>query len=120
MRRGTFAHEALVELDPAGDQRAMGGAITRGLCGGWEHPPPCPVAPHATTAEREGHAVRLRVLFAADPRDERWARRVIDDVLERGWSVDPDGVRTTWRLLGSQPTEVRPEWREHADRLART
>ena len=120
MSRGAFAHEALVELAPAGDQRAPGGAITVALCGSWEHPPPCPVAPHATPAEREGHHVRLRVLFAADPRDERWVRRVLDDVLGRGWGLDPEDRRTTWRLVSSEPAEVRPDERERADRIART
>src|SRR4051794_12418819 len=120
MDRGAFAHEALVELDPGGDQRAPGGAITVALCGGWDHPPPCPVAPHATTAERDSHHVRLRVLFAADPGDERWVRRVLDDVLARGWGADPEGGRTTWRLVSSGPSDVRPDEREHADRLRRT
>jgi len=120
MSRSTFAHEALVELDPVGDLRAPGGAITVALCGTWQHPPPCPVAPHATTAERDGHHVRLRVLFAADPRDERWVRRVVDDVLARGWGVDPEGARTTWRLVSSEPSDVRPDERERADRIAAT
>jgi hypothetical protein len=120
MSRSSFAQEALIELDAGGDQRAPGGAITVALCGSWEHPPPCPVAPHATTAEREGHHVRLRILFAADPGDERWVRRVLDDVLARGWGIDPEGARTTWRLISSEPVEVRPEWQEHADRLRRT
>jgi hypothetical protein len=120
VRGGSFAHEALVEVRPGGDQRAIGGAITVGLCGGGEPPPPCPVAPHATTAEPEGSAVRVRVLFAADPRDEPWVRRVIGEVLDRGWAADPEGGRTTWRLLGSSPAPVRPEEREHADRLRRS
>jgi hypothetical protein len=116
MSRTAFAHAALVELD--GDQRVPGGAITVALCGSWEHPPPCPVAPHATTAERAGSAVRLRVLFAADPQDERWVRRVIDEVLERGEGVDPDGARTTWRLVSSEPASIREDERERAERIA--
>src|SRR3954463_12563799 len=109
MSRDAFAHEGLIELDPGGDQRAPGGAMTVALCGSWEHPPPCPVAPHATTAEREGHHVRLLVLFAAEPGEEPGVRRVLDDVLARGWGVDPEGQRTAWRLVSSEPTEVRPE-----------
>jgi hypothetical protein len=120
MSRGTFAHEALIELAAGGDQRAPGGAITVALCGTWEHPPPCPVAPHATTAEREGHNVRLRVIFAAEPGDERWVRRVIDDVLEGGWGLDPEGARTTWRLVSGGPAELRDDERERAERIAAT
>jgi hypothetical protein len=120
MSRRAFAHVALVEIEEGGDQRAPGGAITAALCGSWEHPPPCPVAPHASTAEREGHSVRLRVLFAAEPDDERWVRRVIDDALDRGEGVDPEGTKTTWRLVSAEPTPVRPEERDHADRLCRT
>jgi hypothetical protein len=118
MSRSAFAHDALVALDTGWDQRAPGGAMTVGLCGFWEHRGPCPVAPHRTTAEREGHHVRLRVLFAAEPGDERWVRRVLDDVLDRGWGVDPDGARTTWRLVGSAPATVRPDEAELAGPLA--
>ena len=120
MSRSTFAHDALVEIEETGDQRAPGGAITVALCGSVDHAPPCPVAPHATTAEREGHHVRLRVLFAAEPDDERWVRRVIEDVLDRGWGVDPEGARTTWRLISVEPSEVRPDERERAGRIARS
>jgi hypothetical protein len=119
MSRSAFAHDALVELDADGDQRAPGGAMTVALCGSSEHPPPCPVAPHHTAAVREGHHVRLRVLFAADPEDERWVRRVIDSALDRGWGVDPEGAQTTWRLISSEPSELRPDEQDHASRLAR-
>jgi hypothetical protein len=118
MSPGAFAQEALVVLSPGGDQRAPGGAITVALCGFWDHPGPCPVAPHRTTTERSGHHVRLRVLFAADPGDERWVRRVLDDVLQRGRGVDPEGQRTTWRLVGTEPSQLRPDEQEQADRLA--
>jgi hypothetical protein len=60
------------------------------------------------------------VLFAAEPEDERWVRRVIDDALDRGEGVDPEGTRTTWRLVSAEPSPVRTEEQEHADRLCRT
>jgi hypothetical protein len=63
--RRPFAHEATLDLAPDGDERAPGGAITVALCGSWSHDPPCPLAPHHTSAERRGGQVALRVLFAA-------------------------------------------------------
>jgi hypothetical protein len=115
--RRAFAHDAVVTLGPGGDERAPGGAITVALCGGWEHPPPCPLAPHHTAAERSDDEVRLRVLFAAEDGDERWVRRVVDEALARGWGVDPHGVGSTWRLVSSAPSEVRAEEAAHAERL---
>ena len=120
MTRRAFAHDAVVALDPDGDERAPGGAITVALCGTSGHPPPCPVAAHHTAASRSGDEVRLRLLFAAEADDERWVRRVVDEALARGWGVDPDGVQTTWRLVSSGPSEVRPDEQDHAGRLIRS
>ena len=120
MSRQAFAHAAVVALEPGGDERAPGGAITVALCGTADHPPPCPVAPHHTAAERTGDDLRLRILFAADPDDEPWVRRVVDEALARGWAVDREGVRRTWRLVSSEPSEVRPDEEEHAGRLTRS
>jgi hypothetical protein len=39
--RQTSAHQAVVEMDPQGDERALGGAITVELCGSLDHEPPC-------------------------------------------------------------------------------
>ena len=117
--RQAFAHDAVLDLDPDGDERSPGGAITVALCGRSEHPMPCPVASHHTDAQRSGDEVTLRVLFATEPEDEGWVRRVIDDVLARGWGEDPDGVRTSWRLVRSDASPVRPDEEDHAGRLAR-
>ena len=43
----------------------------------------------------------LRVLFAAEPGDEARVRTLVDEALARGEGEDPDGVRTSWRLLRS-------------------
>jgi hypothetical protein len=100
-----------------GDERAPGGAITPALCGSWSHEPPCPRAPHSTVAVRTGDRVRLRVLFAAAPDEEERVRDLLSGALAGGWCEGPDGVRTTWRLLDSGPSVVRPEERAAADRL---
>ena len=62
----------------------------------------------------------LRVLFAAEPEDEARVRALVDEALARGEGEDPDGVRTSWRLLRSAPSPVRDEERDHADRLLRS
>jgi hypothetical protein len=117
--REAFAHDALLVLDPDGDDRAPGGAITLALCGSWSHEPPCPLAPHHTRADRTGAELLLRVLFAARPADELTVRRLIDWALETGWGDDPGGVRTTWRLVRSGPSPLRDDELAHAQRLAR-
>ena len=113
-----FAHDAVLSMDPAADDRAPGGAITVALCGTWEHEPPCPLAPHHTRTERAGDEVRLRVLFAAEPDDEARVRGAIDEALAGGTCATPDGGTTTWRLVSATASEVRPEEHEHAGRLA--
>jgi hypothetical protein len=106
--RQAYAHDAVLELDDGGDDRAPGGAITVALCGSWEHEPPCPLAPHHTAVTRSGDEVALRLLFAADPGNESRVRALVDDALARG-----EG----WRLLRSGASDVRPEERDHAQRL---
>ena len=119
MRSG-FAHDAVVALEHDGDQHAPGGAITEALCGSWSHQPLCPLAPHHTRAHRSGDEVAVRLLFAAEPDDEQRVRSLVTAALARGWGDDPKGVRTTWRLVSSGPSEVRPEETDHLARLIRS
>jgi hypothetical protein len=118
MRRA-FAHDAVVAVEPGGDERAMGAAITVALCGHWEHEPPCPLAPHHTAVERVGEQVQLRVLFAAEPTDEQEVRSRIRHALSTGFLDGPNGV-TQWRLHTECAGEVRAQEGEHAARLARS
>jgi hypothetical protein len=118
--RQAFAHDAVLTVDPGGDERAPGGAITVALCGSWSHEPPCPLAPHHTRAHRSGTEVTLRVLFAAAPADETQVRSLIEEALVRGWGDDPGGVRSSWRLVSSGPSPVRFEEEEHAARLIKS
>ena len=115
-----YAHDAVLTMDRAGDVRAPGGAITTELCGHWEHEPPCPLAPHHTHVHRSGTEVTLRLLFAAEPADELRVRRLVDEVLARGWGDTPDGTRTTWQLLESGPSPVEFTEQDHARRLMRS
>ena len=103
-----------------GDARAPGAAITVALCGHWEHEPPCPLAPHHTSAERSGDEIRLRVLFAAEPTAEAEVRGRIEAALSRAFFDGPDGITTRWQLRGAQPGSVRSDEAQHAERLIET
>jgi hypothetical protein len=116
--REAFAHDAVIVLEDGGDERAPGGAITVALCGSWSHEPPCPLAPHHTRVHRTDGELTVRLLFAADPADERRVRALVEEVLARGWGDTPDG-RTCWDLVDSGPAEVSEEERAHARRLLR-
>ncbi|OLT19914.1 hypothetical protein BJF78_10090 [Pseudonocardia sp. CNS-139] len=105
MRRA-YVHEATVTMDPGGDERAPGAAVTVALCGHWDHAPPCPLAAHHTAATRDGADVRLRVLFAAEPADEAEVRARIGDALA-----------ARWRLRSSGPAVLREDEADHAERL---
>jgi hypothetical protein len=118
--RETYAHDAVLTLDPDGDENAPGGAITVALCGSWTHDPPCPLAPHHTRAHRSGHEVTLRILFAAEPDDEPRVRQLVQDVLSRGWGDTPEGGRTSWLLVEEGPSTLTYEEEAHAQRLARS
>jgi hypothetical protein len=118
--RQAFAHDAVLTMDDDGDERAPGGAITIALCGSWSHEPPCGLAPHHTSAARSGSEVTLRLLFAADPGDEVRVRSLVEEALSRGEGTAPDGVPTSWQLVSSTRSEVRPEESEHAGRLIRS
>ena len=118
--REAFAHDAVLTMEPGGDEHAPGAAITVALCGNWKHEPPCPLAPHHTSAHRSGSEVTLRLLFAAEPQDEERVRELVDEALARGWGDGPDGARTPWRLVHAGPSDLRIGEEEHARRLIRS
>ena len=117
MTRRAFAHDAVIALDDGGDPNAPGGAVTVALCGHWDHPPPCPLAPHHTSATETGDGVTLRILFAANAEDEARVRALIDQALESGRITGPDGRTSTWVVRSSAASPVRPEEADHAARL---
>ena len=117
--RQAFVHDAVVTMEPGGDAREPGAAITVALCGHWEHEPPCPLAPHSTDAHRRGDQVRLRVLFAAEPAAEAEVRLRIEAALAQGSLPGPDGVTTRWHLDSTQPGLLRDDEAGHAERLIR-
>ena len=103
--RQPFAHDAVITLAPDADIAAPGGAVTAELCGHWEHPPPCPLAPHHTAAQRRGAQVHLRILFATEPEREAEVRARIGRAL------------ATWEVRSSAAGVVRQDERAHAGRL---
>jgi hypothetical protein len=115
--RQAYAHEAVLILPLAGDDRAPGGAITAALCGELEHEPPCPLAAHHTAAARDGEELRLRILFATPPDRAEEVRARIDAALENGSFTGPDGTTTRWRTVRSGCIELATEDRPHARRL---
>ena len=103
--RQPFAHDAVITLAPDADIAAPGGAVTAELCGHWEHPPPCPLAPHHTAAQRRGAQVHLRVLFATEADREAEVRTRIGRAL------------AAWDVRSCVAGEVRPDERAHVGRL---
>ena len=113
--RQAYAHDAVLDLPPDGDERAPGGAVTMALCGSLDHPPPCPHAPHQTSVEREGERLRVRIVFATD--DEAGARRTLEQALATGAFTGPDGGTTRWALLSSAPADLVDAERTLGERL---
>lgn len=105
MRRA-FAYEAELSMDPGADVRAPGAAVTQALCGHWEHQPPCPLAPHHNSVERDGDLLRLRVLFVTEAEMEDVVRQRIDAALSAEMLDGPAGVTTRWKLNSGQASEV--------------
>jgi hypothetical protein len=106
--REAYAHDAVAALQAGDSPNALGGAITIALCGSWDHPPPCPLAPHYVSYLRDGEIVTLRILFAAEPDSERRVRSLIDEAL---------AAEESWQLRSTAPGNVRPDERDHAAHL---
>ena len=114
MVRHVYAHDAVVVLEPGGSPNAPGGAIAKALCGSWDHPPPCPLAPHHVANHVVGEEIIVRVLFAAEAADEPRVRRLIIEALDAGELAGPDGLVTTWRLKSTAVSDIRSNETGHA------
>jgi len=115
--RELFAHDAVLAIEPDADIQAPGAAVTKALCGSWEHEPPCPLASHHSHPQRSNGAVDLRILFATEPNKESAVRQLIDAALSAGRLDDRDGPTARWGLLASERGEIRPEEMDHGQRL---
>jgi hypothetical protein len=115
--RQAFAHDAVIAMRPGSSPNALGGAITKALCGGWDHPPPCPLAPHYVTNVPAGETVALRVLFATEPANAQRVRSLIGEALATGRSTDPDGQAAIWELRPASPGSIRADEKDVAEHL---
>jgi len=120
-----FAHDAVLVMEPGSDDRAPGAAVTLGLCGHLDHPPPCPLAAHHTAADRRGDRLVLRILFATEPdREEQVRERIVGALRAGGMPADPagaappDGAASRWSLERTGPGVVAEAEGAHAARLA--
>jgi len=116
--RQAFVHDAVLVMEPEADEGAPGASVTVALCGHWDHEPPCPLAPHHVRTEQVGDQLHVRVLFATEPEAETEVRRRIERALSGQWQF-PIGFTTPWHLRHSQPGELSPLERRHAERLSR-
>lgn len=117
----TFVHAARTALEPGGDARALGGAVTVGLCGSWEHDGPCVWPHHSATGtdDTDDTATTVRTVFRARPEHEADVRRLIDAALGTGRQAGPDGTTTAWTVLASGPAEPTDDENALGDRLGR-
>lgn len=116
----SFVHEAVLELNGNSDPDAPGAAITARLCGSYDHPGPCPLAPHNIHRTGAAGDISLRIVFATDPGQEHIVRGLIRDVLQSGQMIGPDGRTSSWRLVRHQRGTSRADEQSLATRLAAT
>jgi hypothetical protein len=112
----TYVHTARARLEPGGDPAALGGAVTVGLCGSWEHDGPCIWPHHSATGAADG-LTTLRTVFRARPQHEGEVRRLLEAALGTGRQSGPDGSATDWELLDSGPAEPTADEKALGDRL---
>jgi hypothetical protein len=115
----SFAHKAILVVEPEADERVPGATVAVALCGHWDHEPLCPLSPHRVHADQVGHELHVGVLFAAEPETECEVRQRIDRALSGKWRF-PDGFRTSWQLQESRPSNVSPDETGQAERLIRS
>jgi hypothetical protein len=117
MARRAFTHDAVVAMRRGDSPDALGGAITKALCGGWDHQPPCPLAPHYVSNVADGETVSLRVVFATQPADEQRVRDLIGEALAAGQLTGPHGGVAQWKLRSASPGGLRTDEEDLAANL---
>jgi len=108
--RKAFAHDAVVATRDSDCPDAVGGAIANALCGGWDHHPPCPLAPHyVSSAAAVGNTVSIRVVFATEPANEERVRGLIGEALATGQLTVPGGGVARWQLRSASVGVLRAD-----------
>ena len=113
-----FVHEAVLAVSGNSDDAAPGAAVTLELCGSVEHPPPCPLAPHNTRAERTGETLTVRVVFVTEPENEEQVRARIEKALRAESVTRPNGTEASWEFLEGAAATLSPSEAALAGRLA--
>ncbi len=117
--RAAYVHQAVLLLEGGADDREPGAAVTMALCGSWNHPGQCPLAPHHTATHRDGNELVVRVIFAVEGQDEQSVRHQIVAALESGRSTVPDHPAPGWRLVHHRAEEQMGDELDQAGRLAK-
>jgi hypothetical protein len=117
LARKAFAHDAVVAMPGSDNPAALGGAIANALCGGWDHPPPCPLAPHYVSSAAVGDTVSVRVVFATAPANEQRVRALIGQALATGQLTVPDGCVAQWQLRSASTGVLRADEQDLAAAL---
>ena len=101
MSDGSFEHQLrfLICLDSNADHRAPGGAVTVALCGHWEHDGSCRWPHHTRLLPAGDTAHECIVDYDAPDSELAEVRCRVEEALERGQLVGPDGHLSTWRLV---------------------
>jgi len=93
-----------LRLEPGGDPRAPGGAITVALCGHWDHEGPCRW-PHLTSAHTADDHLEVNVRLTCPDSDRETVLARIEAALATGFLLGPDGRKTRWTVLPDAPPQ---------------
>ncbi|MEB3203537.1 MAG: hypothetical protein VKP57_02450 [Candidatus Sericytochromatia bacterium] len=94
-----------LRLEPGGDDRAPGGAITMALCGHWDHEGPCRW-PHLTETRGTDDDLEVNVRLTCPDSERGTVLARIEAALATGSLLGPDGRTTRWSVLGP---DTRPQ-----------
>ena len=95
----SFVQCAELRLETDADPAAPGGAVTRALCGSWNHEGTCRW-PHWTAAQWDDGRGMVRVVFVAEADEEGQVRALIERALTGGECVGPDRKVSRWKAMG--------------------
>ncbi len=84
------------------DPRAPGGAVTKELCGHWEHDGACRW-PHHTAIETTEDGHRVVVTFECGAEERAAVEGRIRAALEEGRLTGPDGAESSWTVSNPRP-----------------
>lgn len=108
------AIEAVLRVTPTTDAAAPGAAVTRELCGHWEHDGPCRW-PHHTSAALEGALLAVRTVYVCAADAAQQVRQSIEDGLRAG---PAPGSPPDWDVVSVTTVELTTSEQALGSRLA--